>query len=584
MLPHHACHRLVSGLALLLVAVFNVGIALAEEQDVLFYNGRVFTADPEHPYAEAVAIRGERIVGVGALADVTRQIGPAARRVDLGQHFLMPGMIDAHAHPIYGGLQLNQLRYSAEDGSIPNLVAFVGSKLPGVGADQVLIVNDLDIRIWSQAAAIDDALSHGAFAQRRIVLYGNDGHTAWANAQARLKAGLTPDFLKHLPDSQRRFYGHDQHFNPNGFVVDAGKSRLMASLPPVSLEQLIAGGHAALKFMNALGITGWLDAAPAGVVGGDTPLSVSSPGVLPAYKALGERGELTAHVVGYPVVKPDLGAAQIDVVQKLQAQYANIPNFRIPGLKVFADGVVEFPSQTASLTKPYLNSGREVLPLFTPEKMNALVVEAYRRGLTVHVHAIGDLAVKRSLDAFEAARRANPGTRLPFVLTHAQFVDPEDIPRFGSLHVIAALQLLWAVADSSTNEVVKPYIDPGIYRWMYPARSMLDTGAVIAGASDWPVSSPNPFLAIYQAETRSGAQGVLDETQRMPREAMLYAYTRNAAAVLDMQQDIGTITQGKLADLVLVDRDILTVPSEQLKDAKVIWTLFGGKAVYGTAP
>ena len=233
MLPHHACHRLVSGLALLLVAVFNVGIALAEEQDVLFYNGRVFTADPEHPYAEAVAIRGERIVGVGALADVTRQIGPAARRVDLGQHFLMPGMIDAHAHPIYGGLQLNQLRYSAEDGSIPNLVAFVGSKLPGVGADQVLIVNDLDIRIWSQAAAIDDALSHGAFAQRRIVLYGNDGHTAWANAQARLKAGLTPDFLKHLPDSQRRFYGHDQHFNPNGFVVDAGKSRLMASLPPV---------------------------------------------------------------------------------------------------------------------------------------------------------------------------------------------------------------------------------------------------------------------------------------------------------------------------------------------------------------
>lgn len=585
MFPRHRFGgRPLVGLGLALIAVCAIRAATAAETEALFYNGRVFTAEPDHPYAEAVAIRGSRIVAVGALGEVERQVGPSAKRVDLGQRFLMPGMIDAHAHPIDGGLELTQLRYSAEDGSVPRLVEFVGSKLAGLGPSDVLVVNDLDIRIWSQAAAIDLALSHGVFAKRRIVLYGNDGHTAWANNAARVKAGITPAFLKHLPDSQRRFYGCDAQFNPNGFVVDAGQTRVMASLPPVPLEQLINGGREALKFMHAVGITGWLDAAPAGVVGGDTPLSVKSPGVLPVYKALGEHGELTAHVVGYPVVKPDLGDSQIDVVQALQAQYANIPNFKIPGLKVFADGVVEIPSQTASLTKPYLNTGREVLPLFTPEKMNALVSEAYRRGLSVHIHAIGDLAVKRSLDAFEAARRANPTTRLPFVLTHAQFVDPEDIPRFGTLRVIAALQLLWAVADPSTNEVVKPYIDPQIYRWMYPARSMLDSGAVIAGASDWPVSSPNPFLAMFQAETRSGPQGVLDETQRMPREAMLYAYTRNAAAVLDMQKDIGTIAPGKLADLVLVDRDLLTVPADALKDAKVVWTLFGGSTVYGNAP
>ncbi len=149
--------------------------------------------------------------------------------------------------------------------------------------------------------------------------------------------------------------------------------------------------------------------------------------------------------------------------------------------------------------------------------MNALVAEAYRRGLSVHIHAIGDLAVKDSLDAFEAARRANPSTTLPFVMTHAQFVDAEDVPRFGQLKVIAALQLLWALADPSTNELVKPYIDADIYRQMYPARSMLDSGATIAGASDWPVSTANPFEAIYQAETRRGAQGVLDASQRMPR-------------------------------------------------------------------
>jgi predicted amidohydrolase YtcJ len=216
--------------------------------------------------------------------------------------------------------------------------------------------------------------------------------------------------------------------------------------------------------------------------------------------------------------------------------------------------------------------------------MNALVTEAAKRGLNVHIHAIGDRAVKASLDAFEAARKAYPDANLPFTLTHAQFVDPEDIPRFAQLHVIAALQLLWAVADPSTNEQVKPYIDPSIYRWMYPARSMLDSGAVISGASDWPVSMANPFAATYQAETRSGPQGVLDASQRMPREAMLYAYTRNSAQALGQLKEIGTIAPGKYADLVLVDRDVLTVPAQELQRAAVVFTLFEGKIVYGHEP
>jgi predicted amidohydrolase YtcJ len=288
--------------------------------------------------------------------------------------------------------------------------------------------------------------------------------------------------------------------------------------------------------------------------------------------------------VAYPVVQPDLGNQQIDVVEALREKFKDIPNLTIPGLKVFADGVVEIPSQTAALTKPYVNTGRSVTPLFTPAKMNALVSEAYRRGLTVHIHAIGDLAVKRSLDAFEAARKANPATTLPFSLTHAQFVDPEDIPRFAQLHVIAALQLLWAVADPSTNEQVKPYIDPEIYRWMYPARSILDSGGEIAGASDWPVSTANPFWAIYQAETRSGPQGVLNASERMPREAMLFAYTRNSAKVLNQLDTIGSLAPGKRADLALIDRDVLTIPAEELKSAAVVFTMWGGKIVYGKEP
>jgi hypothetical protein len=348
---------------------------------------------------------------------------------------------------------------------------------------------------------------------------------------------------------------------------------------------MLKAGQAAVRYLNGFGLTGWLDAMVSGSVGGSVPASVDEPGYLPVYRELGSRGELTAHVVAFAVVQPDLGTPQIEVVEALRAKFKDVPNLTIPGLKVFADGVVEIPSQTAALTKPYANTGRSAPLLFTPAKMNALVTEAARRGLNVHIHAIGDLAVKASLDAFEAARKAVSESTLPFSLTHAQFVDPEDIPRFSKLHVIAVLQLLWATTNPYTVEEVKPYVDPAIYRWMYPARSILDAGGEIAGASDWPVSSPNPFLAIYVAEMRSGETGgVLDPAQRMPREAMLYAYTRNAAQVLNQLDEIGSLAPGKRADLVLIDRDVLTVSAADLKKAAVVWTMFGGKIVSGQAP
>ena len=448
----------------------------------------------------------------------------------------------------------------------------------------VMVVNGIDIGYWAHAAEIEAALSSGAFQQQPIVLNGSDGHTAWANKAARERAGITAAYIRGLSPDLQHCYGTDRDSKPNGFMVDACKVKLDKSLPVPSPETMLKAGEAAVHYMNALGITGWLDAAVSGVVGGAVPASVEDPGFLPVYRALAQRGALTAHVVAYPVVQPDLGNQQIDVVEALRDKYKDVPNLMIPGLKVFADGVVEIPSQTAALTKPYTNTGRSGQLLFTPAKMNALVTEAARRGLNVHIHAIGDLAVKASLDAFEAARKANPDAKLPFSLTHAQFVDPEDIPRFARLNVIAALQLLWAVADPSTNEQVKPYIDQTIYRWMYPARSILDAGGVIAGASDWPVSTANPFAAMYQAETRSGPQGVLNPSQRMPREAMLYAYTRNSAQVLNQLSEIGSIAPGKRADLVLVDRDLLTIPAGQLKNAAVVFTLWGGTLVYGREP
>jgi predicted amidohydrolase YtcJ len=294
---------------------------------------------------------------------------------------------------------------------------------------------------------------------------------------------------------------------------------------------------------------------------------------------LADHGELTSEVVAFPRVLGKDPKAELAGVQKARETYKNVANLHVTGIKVFADGVVEYPSQTAHLSKPYKNTGRNGDLLFDPEKFAELCVAADKEGLIIHVHAIGDGAVKAALDGIAAARKANGNSGLPHTITHEQFVRPEDFPRFRELGVVSALQLFWAEASGDTIEIVKPYLDAEIYKWQYPARSILDNGGIISGASDWPVSTANIFRAIYQAETRRGLEGVLDATQDMPREAMFYAYTRNSARAMNMDS-IGSIGAGKRADLVLLDRDVLTIPPEEMRETKVLWTMVAGKIVY----
>jgi hypothetical protein len=399
------------------------------------------------------------------------------------------------------------------------------------------------------------------------LLRGMDGHTSWANRALLRRAGITADFLRKLSVGERSYYGVDKDGDPNGFLVDAGEEKIDALLPAYSDEQLLAAGRAALEYNYSLGITAWLD-----------PLAADY--VLRAYKLLADRGELTSQVVAFPRVLVKDPAAELAAVQKTREEYKNVPNLHVTGIKVFADGVVEFPSQTAHLTKPYKNTGRYGDLLFEPKKFAELCVAADKQGLIVHVHAIGDGAVKAALDGIEAARKANGNSGLPDTITHEQFVDPEDFPRFRELGVVSALQLFWAEASNDTIEIVKPYLDPEIYKWQYPARSILDSGGIISGASDWPVSTANVFRGIYQAETRKGEEGVLDPSQDMPQEAMFYAYTRNSARAMNMEGSIGSIAPGKSADLVLLDRDVLTVSPEEMRETKVLWTMVAGKAVW----
>lgn len=560
-------------LGLLLFAVFASLPSHAQGPDKAertFINAKIFTGVSDHPYAEAIAISGDKIVAVGNLPDVLHAASPDAQKIDLQGKFLLPGLIDSHAHPIEGGVDIIGADFTDKGTSIEQLATFVAeSKKSGKGMRRdVLYISGMPLEYWSQLDELNARFNTDDFATIPVYLSGSDGHTGWANRTLLQRAGVTKDFLAQLSPGARAYYGVGKDGEPNGFAVDSGKSKIEDVIPAPSKEQYLEGGRAAIRYMQSLGITAWLDART-----DDTLLST--------YKELADRGELTPHVAAMWHVNPrNDPAKELANAQRARQKYANVPNLTIPGIKVFADGVVEIPSQTAALTKPYKNTGRSGDLLFEPARFAELVTAADKQGLIVHVHALGDRAVKEALNGIEAARKANGNSGLPHTLTHVQLADPEDFPRFKQLGVIAALQLLWATAESDTIELMKPYVDPELYRWQYPARSLLDAGATISGASDWDVTSANVFQAIYQAETRKGVEGVLDPAQRMPREAMLFAYTRNSARALKQEDKIGSLAPGMQADLVLVDRDLLTVTPEEFRDTKVVWTMIGGVTVY----
>ncbi len=555
---------------LFVVAFFLLHITASQtsSHEQIFFHAKIFTADPQNPYAEAVAIRDEKIIAVGTLPEVAKSVSANAQRTDLEGKTLFPGFIDSHSHSIDGGLNLISADATDKVDSLKDLPAFVDeARKTGTGMrGDILEILGLPLEFWSHPDTLNAEFSTGAYQNQSVLFRGMDGHTAWANHALLQRAGITPEFLQQLSPQERAYYGLDKSGRPTGFLVDAGTRKIEPLLPKPTAERLLAAARAALQYNYSLGITAWLD-----------PLAGDD--VLRAYKMLADHGELTSQVVAFPQVLSKNPVAELAAVQKTHETYKNVPNLHVTGIKIFADGVAEFPSQTANFTKPYKNTGRNGDLLFEPRTFAELCVAADKQGLIIHVHAIGDGAVKAALDGIEAARKANPDSHLPHTLTHEQFVRPEDFPRFRELGVISALQLFWADAGNDTIEILKPYLDPEIYRWQYPARSILDNGGIISGASDWPVSTANVFRAIYQAETRKGKEGVLDPSQAMPREAMFYAYTRNSARAMNLDS-IGAIAAGKRADLVLLDRDVLTISPEEMRDTQVLWTMVAGKIVY----
>ena len=560
--------------ALLFACLQGIAFAGGADERVL-YNGKIFTGEPEHPYAEAVATRGDKIVAVGNRGEVSKAVARGAEIIDLKGNLLLPGLIDSHCHAVDGGLSLISADIGENVNSVDGLFAFAAeAKQSGRGMQgDILTVSGIPLAFWSKTNELNDRFNAGPYADQPVLLQGMDGHTAWANRALLKRAGINKELISGLDTVGRGYYGFGPDLEPSGFLVDAGVDKVSTMIPKPSKERMLAAGRAAVQYMHGLGITAWLD-------------PMASEAILASYRVLAESGELNSHVVALPVIDFKKGnpEQQLATALKFREDFKNVPDVKVAGVKVFADGVLEYPSQTAVLSKLYRPSGKNGELLFDPAEFAKIAISADKQGMIVHVHAIGDQAVTEALNGIEAVRKANGNSGLPHTITHLQLIRPDDIPRFRELGVIASFQLYWARAATSTIQLVKPYIDPALYQWQYPARSVLDAGGIIAGASDWPVSTANVFLAIYRAETRNGPAGVLDASQRVPREAMLYAYTRNAARALGEQNRIGSIAPRKQADFALLDRDVLTVTAEEARDTKILWTIVGGKTVYGSMP
>ena len=569
---------------LLMAAMSFASLEAMAATDLVLFNGKIFTADRNQPKVQALAVQDGKVLQVGSDAQIKALIDSGTHVIDLAGKTLMPGLIDSHSHAIFGGLEMVAANMEDEVVELDELE----NRLRGWRDDgkarhgDVLTVAGMSSAYWAQAEALGKIFNSGEWADVPVVFTGSDHHTAWANNVMLKRAGVDATLLKNLPDAEKGTIGKLADGSPNGFLVDAGWDRVSSKMPSPSAADMLKAAQTAVSYNNSLGITAWMD--PAANAAPGEPIFALKPteqtvGVLPVYKALSESGGMTAHVAALLVANGKSVPADLDTLDKVRQQFQGIPNLTLPGIKIFADGVIEYPAQSAAMIDPYTNSHKPGELLIDPKHFGELVSAIDQRGWLVHIHAIGDRAVRESLNGIAQARKDRQ-SGVTHSITHLQIVNPKEFARFKPLDVIASMQLLWASADDYTTDMIKPYVSALAFRYQYPAHSLLKQGATIAGASDWPVSSPNPWNAMAQAMTRVGPMGVLNADERIDRETMFYAYTLNAARTIGLDKQIGSLTAGKQADFIVVDRDVFSVDEKALHDTQVLQTWFAGRQVY----
>ena len=530
--------------------------------DLIIHNARIFTGG--EPIDGSIAIEARRILSVGEWGDVRRTASQHTESIDAGGGLVTPGFIDAHVHPISGGLKI--LNCSLQDAATLSEATAMIAAYASSHPERDWIWGGGWAMAWFErglpsAAALDRIVSN-----RPVFLYNRDGHAAWLNSKALELAGITASTadpfdgrIERLPDG-----------SPQGTLHEGAMAIAEAIVPepaPIDLERALLAGQ---DYLLAMGITGWQDA------------DVQPPQDT-AYLTVAQRGELIASVVGALWWDRYRGLEQIEELLGRRALMG--PRYRPTSVKLMLDGVAE--NFTAAMLEPYGDgfgnpTGNTGMDFIGPAKLGEIVTVLDRLGFQCHFHAIGDRAVRNALDAVESARKANGDTGLMHHIAHIQFVHDGDIERFRRLRVAANAQAYWACHEPQMDVLTLPFLDPAQAERLYPFGRLLRSGAQLAMGSDWYVSTPNPMLQAEVAVTRR-SPGDLDMAPLLPDDALslaeaLGAFTLGSATINRVDDRVGSIEPGNDADIVVFDRDPFR--DGPIGEAEVVTTLIRGNVVY----
>jgi predicted amidohydrolase YtcJ len=532
-------------------------------------NGRVWTADPSRPSAEAIAIAGERIAAVGTTAEIRAKAG-AAETIDLGGAFVTPGFIDSHIHFLDGGFRLAsvQLRDAAtRDEFVSRIKAFAATVPPGTWItggdwDHTLWGGELPRRDWIDAVTPD----------RPVWINRLDGHMALANSAALRAAGVA-DEVKDVSGGE---IVRDANGRPTGVLKDNAMSLVEAKMPPPSDAMSDRALEAAMKYVAAQGVT-----------------AVHHMGTwdqLAVFERAWRAHRLTTRIQAAVPLSTWEQLRDVVAAKRFGPDGRGDLWLRVGALKAFVDG--SLGSHTAAFEDPFTDAAASAtatagqasdrgLFVTKPEDLYAWISGADAANLHVAVHAIGDRANATILDIFERVAREHGAKDRRFRIEHAQHLRPADIPRFARLGVIASMQPYHAIDDGRWADKV---IGPKRSETTYAFRSLLDAGATLAFGSDWFVAPPTPLEGIYAAVTRRTLDGKHPDgwvpAQKITVEEALIGYTRGGAFASFSEGDTGAIMPGMLADITVIDRDLRLIPAPEIRNAQITRTIVGGRTVY----
>ena len=524
-------------------------------------NAAVYTVDKQHPKAEAVAVIGDRIVAVGSRADIDLWRGPQTKVIDAGGKLLLPGFNDAHVHFIQGGAQLVQV--DLVDAATPEEFAKrIAAQVKKTPKGEWILGGRWDETKWPKPELPTKDLVDRVTGDIPLFVERYDGHEALANSVAMKLAGVDAK----TPDVPGGVIMRDASGNPTGVFKDAAMTLIYKAIPPMTHEQRLLAARGALKHAASLGVTSVQHMNP-------------DFADVAAYSELAEKGELTTRIYAVPMETDWRDQAKVGIRHAWGSSY-----LRLGAVKGYADG--SLGSRTAYMFEPFTddpgNRGLLSDEMHPPSAMRDRLMQADAAGLQLRVHAIGDRGISMMLDIFADIEKEHGYHDQRFAIEHAQHTAKKDFARFAKLHVIASMQPYHAIDDGRWAE---GRLGHERARYSYAWRSFLDHGVTLAFGTDWPVAPIDPMLGLYAAVTRATLDGknpggwTPEEKITLPEA--IEAYTMGAAFAEFQDSKKGSISPGKLADMVIVSDNIFELKPEAIRNTKVKTTIVGGKVVYG---